>query len=87
MPSNEQIWQVKLPDGSIWVPEDAHPDDPRRSWIYSRFAADMFAREVGGKVVEVSRHQKERLLDQEIATTLTPRQRSSHATRKTKPPR
>jgi hypothetical protein len=69
--SNEKIWQVLLPDGSAWVPADSRPDDPRRSWIYSRSIADMFARDVGGEVVEVSRHQREKLLDQEIATVLT----------------
>ena len=68
--SDDRIWQVLLPDGTVWIPEDARPDDPRQSWIYSRSIADLFAREVSGEVVEVSSRQKEKLLDQEIATVL-----------------
>ena len=68
--SDERIWQVRLPDGSVWVPEDSRPDDPRRSWIYSRSIADMAAEKLGGTVVEVTRRQKESLLDKEIAFAL-----------------
>jgi hypothetical protein len=68
--SEDRIWQVKLPDGSVWIPEDSRADDPRRSWIYSRSIADMFANEVGGTVIEVTRRQKESVLDKEIAFAL-----------------
>ena len=68
--SDERIWQIRLPDGSVWIAEDSRPDNPRASWIYSRSTADMFAREVGGTVVEVTRRQKEKILDQEIASAL-----------------
>lgn len=68
--SDERIWQVRLPDGSVWVAEDSRSDDPRRSWIYSRSIADMFAEKLGGTVVEVTRRQKESLLDKEIAFAL-----------------
>jgi len=68
--SDERIWQIRLPDGSMWIAEDSRPDNPRASWIYARSTADMFAREVGGTVVEVTRRQKEKLLDQEIASAL-----------------
>lgn len=84
--SNEKIWQVLLPDGSAWVPADSRPDDPRRSWIYSRSVADMFARDAGGEVVEVSRHQQEKLLDREIATVLTaPRRKTSAVKTRVRP--
>ena len=94
--SDERIWQVRLPDGSAWIGPDVRPDDPRASWIYSRSIADMFARDVGGTVVEVTRRQKESLLDKEIASVLaepkpslkkkTPKTRArpfSRATRRT----
>ena len=68
--SDERIWQVRLPDGSVWIAEDSRPDNPRRSWIYSRSIADMFAEKLGGTVIEVTRRQKENLLDQEIAFAL-----------------
>lgn len=68
--SDEKIWQVRLADGSTYVPGDSKPDDPRRSWIYSRYVADMFARDAGGTVVEVTRREKEKLLDQEISAAL-----------------
>ena len=68
--SNESIWQVRLSDGTVWIPADSKPDDPRRSWIYARSTADMFAHKVGGTVVEVTRRQKESLLDKEIAFAL-----------------
>ena len=68
--SDERIWQIRLPDGSVWIAEDSRPDDPRRSWIYSRSIADMFAEKLGGTVVEVTRRQKESLLDKEIAFAL-----------------
>ena len=68
--SDERIWQVRLPDGSVWVAEDSRPDNPRASWIYARSTADMFAREVGGTVVEVTRKQQGTLLDQEIDSAL-----------------
>ena len=68
--SEDRIWQVRLPDGSVWIAEDSSPDDPRRSWIYSRSTADMFANEVGGTVIEVTRRQKESVLDKEIAFAL-----------------
>jgi hypothetical protein len=84
--SNEKIWQVLLPDGAAWVPADSRPDDPRRSWIYSRYIADMFASDVGGEVVEVSRHQQERLLDQEIATVLAePKRKTSSVKTRARP--
>ena len=69
--SDEKIWQVRLADGSVYVPRDSKPDDPRRAWIYSRFVADMFARDAGGTVVEVTRREKEKLLDQEISSALS----------------
>ena len=68
--SEERIWQIRLPDGSVWIAEDSRSDDPRRSWIYSRSIADMFAEKLGGTVVEVTRRQKESLLDKEIAFAL-----------------
>ena len=68
--SDAQIWQVRLPDGTVWIAEDSRPDDPRRSWIYSRSIADMFADKVGGTVVEVSKRQRESVLDKEIAFAL-----------------
>ncbi len=68
--SDERIWQVILPDGSAWIAPDSYPDNPRASWIYARATADMFARQLNGEVVEVTRRQKEKLLDKEIATTL-----------------
>ena len=68
--SEDRIWQVRLPDGSVWIAEDSSPDDPRRSWIYSRSIADMSAEKLGGAVVEVTRRQKESLLDKEIAFAL-----------------
>ena len=66
----ERIWQVRLPDGSIWIPVDARPEDPRASWIYARSTADMFADELGGTVIEVTRRQHEKVLDREIDTAL-----------------
>ena len=68
--SEERIWQVRLPDGTVWIAEDSSPDDPRRSWIYSRSIADMSAEKLGGTVVEVTRRQKESVLDKEIAFAL-----------------
>lgn len=68
--SSDHIWQVKLPDGSVHVDIDARPDNPRASWIYARSTADEVAGSVGGVVVEVTRKQQEKLLDQEIASTL-----------------
>lgn len=68
--SDEKIWQVRLPDGTVMIGDDARPDDPRRSWIYSRSIADMFADKVGGTVIEVTRRQKESVLDKEIAFAL-----------------
>ena len=68
--SEDRVWQVRLPDGSVWIPEDSRSDDPRRSWIYSRSIADMSAAELGGTVVAVTRRQKESLLDKEIAFAL-----------------
>lgn len=76
--SVERIWQVRLPDGSAWIPLDSRPDDPRASWIYARSTADTFARDVGGTVVEVTRQQQGKLLDREIAETLAkPPQKST----------
>ena len=84
--SNEKTWQVLLPDGSAWVPADSRPDDPRRSWIYSRSIADMFARDVGGEVVEVSRHQQEKLIDREIASVLAkPKRKTSFVKTRARP--
>ena len=68
--SDERVWQVRLPDGSVWIAEDSRPDDPRRSWIYSRSIADMAAEKLGGTVIEVTRRQKESVLDKEIAFAL-----------------
>ena len=68
--SDERVWQVRLPDGSVWIAADSRPDDPRRSWIYARSTADVVAEKLGGAVVEVTRRQKENLLDQEIAFAL-----------------
>lgn len=82
--SDERIWQVRLPDGSVYVPSDSKPDDPRRSWIYSRFVADMFARDARGTVVEVTRREKEKLLDQEISSVLSKPTVPSVAAKKTK---
>jgi hypothetical protein len=62
----ERIWQVRLPDGSMAIPADSRPDNPRASWIYARSTADMFAKDLGGTVVEVTRQQKAKLLDREI---------------------
>lgn len=81
--SNESIWQVRLSDGTVWIPADSKPDDPRRSWIYSRSTADMFARDVGGTVIEVTRRQKESVLDKEIAFALN----EPKPTPKSKPPK
>lgn len=81
--SEERIWQVRLPDGSAWIAPDSSPDNPRASWIYARSTADMFARQLGGTVVEVTRRQKENLLDQEIASALAEPKPSS----KTKTPK
>ena len=68
--TEERIWQVRLPDGSMWIAPDSRPDNQRASWIYARSTADMFARDVGGTVVEVTRQQKAKLLDKEINATL-----------------
>lgn len=69
--SADRIWQVRLSDGSVWIPADARPGDPRASWIYARSTADMFAKELGGTVVEVTQRQHEKVLDREIETVLT----------------
>lgn len=46
----------------------------------------MFARNVGGAVVEVSRHQKKKLLEQEIASALAePRQKTRAAKTRARP--
>ena len=50
---SEKIYQVLLPGGTFYIPADARPGDPRASWIYSRFVADLLARDVGGTVVEL----------------------------------
>lgn len=71
MSGDDRVWQVRLPDGTAWVPVDARPDDPRASWIYARSTADMFAEKLGGTVVEVTRKAKEKLLDEEITTALS----------------
>lgn len=68
--NEERVWQVRLPDGSAWIPADARPDDPRASWIYAKSTAEMFARTVGGTVIEVTARHKKSLLDQEIAAVL-----------------
>lgn len=65
-----RAWQVRLSDGSVWIPEDSQPDDPRRSWIHARSTADLFAEKLGGTVVEVTKRQKESVLDKEIAFAL-----------------
>ena len=67
--SAERIWQVRLPDGSIRVPPDSRPG-PRAAWIHARSTAEMFARELGGEVVEVKPRQKEKVLDEEIAAVI-----------------
>ena len=82
--SEERVWQVRLPDGTAWIAEDSRPGDPRASWIYARSTADMFARQLGGTVVEVTRRQKEKLLDQEIASVLAEPKAPSKATKITK---
>lgn len=71
MSADERIWQVRMPDGSFHVPVDAIPDNPRASWIYARSTAESVAKEFGGTVVEVTRQQQGKLLDQEIASALT----------------
>ena len=68
--SDEKIWQVRLPDGTVHIGSDARTDDPRRSWIYARATADAVADRVGGAVVEVTKRQKESILDKEIAFAL-----------------
>lgn len=68
--SDDRVWQVRLPNGTVHVPVDAPPDDPRRSWIYARSTADMLADKIGGTVVEVTRRQKDAVLDKEIAFAL-----------------
>jgi hypothetical protein len=68
--TNQRVWQVRLPDGSVWVPDDAIPGNARASWIYARSTADMFARDLGGAVVELTARQRDKVLDQEIATAL-----------------
>lgn len=74
--SAERIWQIRLPDGTAWIPPDSRADNPRASWIYARSTADMFARQLGGHVVEVTPRQKEKVLDREIASVIAkPRSR------------
>ena len=68
---DDRIWQVKLPDGSMYVDIDARPNNPRASWIYARSTADEIAKRIGGTVIEVTRTQQERVLDREIATAPT----------------
>jgi hypothetical protein len=68
--AQERIWQVRLPDGSAWIPPDSRPGDPRSSWIYARSTAEMFAKEFGGKVVEIKPRQKGKVLDEEIASAI-----------------
>ena len=68
--SDDKIWQVRLPDGTVDIGDDARSDDPRRSWIYARSTADSLAERVGGTVVEVTKRQKEAVLDKEIAFAL-----------------
>lgn len=78
MANTERIWQVLLPSGSVWIPADAFPGNPRASWIYARSTAESAAREFGGKVVEVTRRQQDKLLDREITATLAkPRKKPS----------
>ena len=67
---DDKIWQVRLPDGTVHIGDDARPDDPRRSWIYARNTADTLAERIGGTVVEVTKRQKEAVLDKEIAFAL-----------------
>jgi hypothetical protein len=67
--SEDRIWQVRLPDGAIWIPEDAFPG-PRAGWIYARSTAETFAKKLGGTVEEVTRRQQDKLLEREIATVL-----------------
>jgi hypothetical protein len=40
-----QAFQVVFPDGSVHVPTDANPRNPRASWIMSREIADLIARD------------------------------------------
>lgn len=68
--SDDRIWQVRLPDGSVWIPADSRPGDPRASWIYARSTAQMFADKLDGEVVEVKPRQKEKVLDAEITSAL-----------------
>jgi len=80
---DEKIWQVKLPDGTVYVPIDARSDNPRRSWIYARSTAVDLADRVGGTVAEVTQRQKEAVLDKEIAFALN----EPKPTLKPKPPK
>lgn len=48
--NTDTVYQVRLADGSLYVPDDARPDDPRRAHIRSRFVAELFARDFGGTV-------------------------------------
>jgi len=82
--SQDRVWQVRLPNDTVWIPADSRPDDPRASWIYSREMADIFARDAGGTVVEVPRRQKDKVLDQEIAVTLAAPRTASKKTAKTR---
>jgi hypothetical protein len=79
--SEEKIWQVRLPDGSIYVAVDSQPGSARAGWIYARSTADAVAKELGGEVVEVTRRQHEKALDREIDTALAKAPRSKTKTR------
>ena len=79
--AEEKIWQVRLPDGSIYVAADSQPGSPRAGWIYARSTANAVAKELGGEVVEVTRRQHEKALDREIVTALAKAPRSKTKTR------
>ncbi len=53
----EKIYRVKLADGTYFVPADSYNNTPTAAYIYSRFVADMFARENNGtvEVIEIRR--------------------------------
>lgn len=38
-------YQIVFPDGSVHIPTDSNPRNPRASWIMSREIAELFARD------------------------------------------
>jgi len=45
------VWQIILPDGSVWIAPDSAPNS--KGYIYARSTADMFAADTGGVVRQV----------------------------------